>query len=86
MALKKIFFTIRNGERRVLMHLRMLSDHPKHGLKKDIFQCLEWLKTRFEAFAHVSRPPEKKKILRLEWLKPCFNAFSHASRPPETWL
>jgi hypothetical protein len=42
------------------MHLRMLPDHPKHGLKKDIFQCLKWLKTRFEAFAHVSRPPDKK--------------------------
>jgi hypothetical protein len=63
------------------MHLRMLPDHPKHGLKKDIFQRLKWLKTRFEAFAHGSRPPEKKN-LHLEWLKPCFNAFSHASRPP----
>ena len=42
------------------MHLRMLPDHQKHGLKKDIFQRLEWLKTRFEAFAHASRTPEKK--------------------------
>jgi hypothetical protein len=43
------------------MHLRILPDHPKHGLKKDIFQRLEWLKTHFEAFAHASRPPEEKK-------------------------
>ena len=68
------------------MHFRMLSDHPKHGLKKDIFQCLEWLKTCFEAFLHASRPPGKKFIyLRLEWLKMCFDAFAHAFRPPETW-
>jgi hypothetical protein len=45
------------------MHLRMLPEHQKHGLKKDIFQRLEWLKTCFEAFAHASRPPEKKKFL-----------------------
>ena len=44
------------------MHLRMLPEHQKHGLKKDIFQRLEWLKTRFEAFAHASRPPEKKSF------------------------
>jgi hypothetical protein len=44
------------------MHLRMLPDHQKHGLEKDIFLRLEWLKTRFEAFAHASRPPEKKII------------------------
>jgi hypothetical protein len=44
------------------MHLRMLPDHQKHGLEKDIFQRLEWLKTRFEAFAHASRPPEKKSF------------------------
>jgi hypothetical protein len=43
------------------MHLRILPDHPKHGLKKDIFQRLDWLKTHFEAFAHASRPPEEKK-------------------------
>jgi hypothetical protein len=42
------------------MHLRKLPDHQKHGHKKYIFQRLEWLKTRFEAFAHASRPPEKK--------------------------
>jgi hypothetical protein len=62
----------------------MLPDHQKHGLEKDIFQRLEWLITRFEAFAHGSRPPEKNHFLRLEWLKTCFNAFSHASIPPET--
>ena len=26
--------------------------------RKDIFYCLEWLKTFFYAFAHTSRPPE----------------------------
>ena len=27
-------------------------------VKKDIFYCLEWLKTCFDAFAHTSRPPK----------------------------
>jgi hypothetical protein len=62
MAIKKIFFNVWSGRKRVLMHLRMLPDHQKHGLEKDIFQRLEWLKTRFEAFAHASRPPEKKSF------------------------
>jgi hypothetical protein len=61
MAIKKIFFNVWSGQKRVLMHLRILPDHPKHGLKKDIFQRLDWLKTHFEAFAHASRPPEEKK-------------------------
>jgi hypothetical protein len=66
------------------MHLRMLPDHQKHVLEKDIFYCQEWLKTCFDAFAHASRPPEKNHFLRLEWFKTCFDAFSHASTPPET--
>ncbi len=40
------------------MHLRILADHQKLFFKKDIFYCLEWLKTFFDAFAHTSRPPE----------------------------
>jgi hypothetical protein len=40
------------------MHLRILPDHQKNVLKKDIFYCLEWLKTFFDAFAHTSRPPK----------------------------
>jgi hypothetical protein len=27
-------------------------------VKKDIFYCLEWLKTCFDAFAHTPRPPK----------------------------
>ena len=57
---KKKIFNVWSGRKRVLMHFRMLPDHQKHGLEKDIFQRLEWLKTRFGAFAHASRPPEKK--------------------------
>jgi hypothetical protein len=45
------------------MHFRMLPDHQKHGLEKGIFLCQEWLKTCFDAFAHASRPPEKKYFL-----------------------
>jgi hypothetical protein len=67
------------------MHLRMLPDHQKHGLEKDIFYRQEWLKTCFDAFAHASRPPEtwssKRYFQRLEWFKTRFEA--HASRPPE---
>ena len=67
----------------------MLSDHQKHGHKKDIFQRLEWLKTCFNAFTHTSRPPKtffKKYIFeRLEWLKTYFDAFAHTSTPPETF-
>jgi hypothetical protein len=39
------------------MHLRILPDHQKLFFKKDIFYCLEWLKTCFDAFAHFYRPP-----------------------------
>jgi hypothetical protein len=77
-------------KKRVLMHLRILPDHQKLLVKKDIFYCLEWLNTFFYAFAHTSRPPEtffRKDIFdRQEWLKTCFNAFSHTSRPPETFF
>ncbi len=55
---QKIFFNVWSGLKRVLMHFRMLPAHPKHGLKKEIFQRLERLKTCFEAFSHGSRPPE----------------------------
>jgi hypothetical protein len=58
---KKNIFSVWSGRKRVLMHLRMLPDHQKHGLE-DIFLRLEWLKTRFVAFAHAYRPPEKKSF------------------------
>ena len=59
---EKNFFNVWSGRKRVLMHLRMLPDHQKHGLEKDIFQPLEWLKTCFEAFVHATRTPEKKSF------------------------
>ena len=72
------------------MHLRILPDHQKNVLKKDIFDRLEWLKTCFDAFAHTPRPPEtfvqKRYFYCLEWLKTCFDAFAHTSSPPETVL
>jgi hypothetical protein len=40
------------------MHLRILPDQQNLFFKKDIFYCLEWLKTCFNAFAHTSSPPE----------------------------
>ena len=69
------------------MHLRILPDQQNLFFKKDIFYCLEWLKTFFDAFAHTSRPPKllcKKDIFYwLEWLKTCFDAFAHTPRPLE---
>jgi hypothetical protein len=34
---EKLFFNFWSGRKRVLMHFRMLPDHQKHGLEKDIF-------------------------------------------------
>jgi hypothetical protein len=72
------------------MHLRILPDHQKLFFKIDIFDCLEWLKKFFDAFAHTSRQPEtffKKDIFyRLERLKTCFDAFAHTSKPSETFF
>ena len=72
------------------MHLRLLPDHQKLFLKKDIIESLEWLKTCFYAFALTSRSPEtfKKNDIfdRLEWLKTRFDAFSLTSRSPETFF
>jgi hypothetical protein len=63
------------------MHFRILPDHQKNVMKKDIFDRLEWLKTCFDAFAQTPRPPEtfvqKRYFYCLEWLKTCFNAFAH---------
>ena len=68
------------------MHFRMLPDHPKHGLKKDIFNVWS-AKKRVLMHLHMlpdhPKPGLKKDIFqRLEWLKTCFEAFSHGSRPP----
>ncbi len=43
MFLKNLFFTIWSGEKRVLVHLRILPDHEKHVFKKLIFYHLERL-------------------------------------------
>jgi hypothetical protein len=40
------------------MHLRILPDHQKLFVKKDIYDSQKWLKTCFDAFSHTSRPPE----------------------------
>ncbi len=63
------------------MHLRMLPDHPKHGLQKDIFNVWSGLKRVLRRM--LPDHQKKNNFLRLEWLKLCFNAFSHAYRPPE---
>jgi hypothetical protein len=55
---KEIFFTVWSGYKRVLMHFRILPYHQKPFFRKDIFYCLEWLKTCFYAFAHTFRSPE----------------------------
>ena len=55
---KELFFTVWSGFKRVLMHFRILVYHQKPFFRKDIFYCLEWLKTCFYAFAHTFRSPE----------------------------
>ncbi len=55
---KKIFWNVWSGLKRVLMHLRILSDDQKLFFKKDILNRLEWLKTCFDAFAHTPRSLE----------------------------
>jgi hypothetical protein len=59
-------------------------------VKKEIFYCLEWLKTCFDAFAHTSRPPKFIFLKRCFWtsvvVKNVFDAFAHTSRPPETFF
>jgi hypothetical protein len=55
---KKIFLNVSSGKKRVLMHFRILPHHQKLFFKKDIFYCLEWLKTYSDAFAHSPRSPE----------------------------
>jgi hypothetical protein len=44
------------------MHLRMLSDHQKHGLEKDILQRLEWLKTCLRHLRMLPDHPKKKSF------------------------
>ena len=36
--LKKIFFNVWSAKKRVLVQLRILSNHQKHGLKNDVFE------------------------------------------------
>jgi hypothetical protein len=70
------------------VHLRILPDHQKNVLKKDIFDRLEWLKT---GLMHLRiLPMHQNHVLIkvifecLECLKTCFDAFLHTSRPPES--
>ena len=48
------------------MHFRMLPDHQKHGLEKDIFYRQEWLKS---VLMHLRMLPDhpKKKIFFNVW-------------------
>ena len=64
---KEIFFTVWSGYKRVFMHLRILPDHQKLFVKKDIFYHLVWLKACFDAFAHTSRTPETFFQKRYFW-------------------
>ena len=65
------------------MHLRMLPDHQKHGLEKDIFNVWSGKKRVLRHLRMLPDHQKKNHFLRLEWLKTCFDAFAHASRPPE---
>jgi hypothetical protein len=58
-VLKKLFFIVWSGSKRVFMHLRILPDHQKQVLKKLFFSPLEWLKTCFDAF-----PDHQKQVLK----------------------
>ena len=64
---KKKFFNVWSDRKRVLMHFRMLPDHQKNGLKKDVFKHLECLKTCFDALAHTPRPPDTFFQKRYFW-------------------
>jgi hypothetical protein len=61
------------------MHLRVLPGHQNQVLEKDIFQRLEWLKTRCIP-SHQNQVLKKDIFLRLEWLKTCFDAFPEITR------
>jgi hypothetical protein len=63
MFLKKIFFNVWRGKKRVLMHLRKLPDYQNHVPKKCIFLRLEWLKTCFYAFPDHQNQVRKKCFL-----------------------
>ena len=56
---KEIFFTVWSGYKRVLMHFRILPYHQKLFFRKDIFYCLEWLKT---FFMHLRILPDHQKL------------------------
>ena len=58
--LKKLFFNVWSGYKRVFMHLRILPDHQNQGLKKLFCSPLEWLKTCFDAFPDYQNQVLKK--------------------------
>jgi hypothetical protein len=69
----KIFFNVWSGKKRALVHLRILSDHQKHGLKLMLFNvCCG----NVGVLMHLRILPDQKT---------CFGAFAHTFRPPETW-
>ena len=83
-SLKKIFFNVWSGSKRVFMHLHILPDHQNQVIKKLFFSPLEWLKTCFDAFTdHQNQVLKKLFFLPLEWLKTCFDAFpDHQNQVP----
>ena len=60
-------------KKRALVHLRILSDHQKHGLKLMLFNvCCG----NVGVLMHLRILPDQKT---------CFGAFAHTFRPQETW-
>ena len=58
-VLKKDFFNVWSGRKRVFMHLCVLPDHQNQVLKKFFFSPLEWLKLCFDAF-----PDHQNQVLQ----------------------
>jgi hypothetical protein len=61
-VLKKLFFNVWSGSKRVFMHLRILPDHQNQVIKKLFFSPLEWLKACFDAFPDNQNKVSKKII------------------------
>jgi hypothetical protein len=70
-SLKKTFFNVWSGRKRVFMHLCVLPDHQNQVLKKLFFSPLEWLKMCFDAF-----PGHQNQVLTKDF----FNVWSGRKR------
>ena len=86
-SLKKTFFNVWSGRKRVFYAFLRTSRPPESSPEKIIFSPLEWLKTCFDAFTdHQNQVLKKLFFSPLEWLKTCFDAFAHTSRPPKSFF